>query len=124
LRLIHHHHHHHRRRRRRRRRLQGLGLMACSDSEFNFSEFMNLWIFDRIPQTGDQPDARPLPTQDKRHRKTRTHIHASSGIRTRDPNVRAVRTSDRAAIQTGAPHTHVLLSIFVYQFISRTQVSK
>jgi len=36
----HYHHHHH-----RRRRLQGLGLMACSDSEFNVSEFTNLWTF-------------------------------------------------------------------------------
>jgi hypothetical protein len=27
------HHHHHHRRRRRRRRPQGLGLMACYDSE-------------------------------------------------------------------------------------------
>jgi hypothetical protein len=44
-----HHHHHHHHRRRRRRRLQGLDLMACSDSEFNFSEFMNLWTFGRTP---------------------------------------------------------------------------
>jgi hypothetical protein len=33
------------------------------------------------------------------HRKTRTHIHAPSRIRTRDPNVRAVE--DSAAIGTG-----------------------
>jgi hypothetical protein len=33
----HHHHHHHRRRRRRRRRRQGLGLLACIDSEFLIS---------------------------------------------------------------------------------------
>jgi hypothetical protein len=52
--------HHH----RRRRRLPGLGLMACSDSEFNFSEFMNLWTIGRTPWTGDRPDGRPLPTQD------------------------------------------------------------
>jgi hypothetical protein len=50
--------------RRRRRRLQGLGLMACSDSEFNFSEFMNLRTFSWTPWMGDQPNARPLPTQD------------------------------------------------------------
>jgi hypothetical protein len=29
-----------------------------------FSEFMNLWSFVRTPWAGDQPDARPLPTQD------------------------------------------------------------
>jgi hypothetical protein len=34
-----HHHHHH----------QGLGLMACSDSEFNFPKFMNLWTLGRTP---------------------------------------------------------------------------
>jgi hypothetical protein len=38
--------------------------MVCSDSEFNFSEFVNLWTFGRTPWTGVQPDARPLPTQD------------------------------------------------------------
>jgi len=34
--------------------------MACSDSEFNFSEFMNLWTFGRTPWMGDQPDVRNL----------------------------------------------------------------
>jgi hypothetical protein len=38
--------------------------MACFDSGINFSEFMNLLTFGRTPWTGDQPDARPLPTQD------------------------------------------------------------
>jgi hypothetical protein len=53
---------------------------ACSGSEFGMT-----------PWTGDQPDERPLPTQrTTQHRKTRTHIHASSGIRTHDPSVRAV----------------------------------
>jgi len=37
---------------------------------------MNLfWTSDRIPWTGDQPDARPLPTHSTtQHRKTRTYI--------------------------------------------------
>jgi len=52
-----HHHHHH-------SSLQGLGLMACSNSEFNFAEFMNLWTFGRTSWTGNQPNARPLPTHD------------------------------------------------------------
>jgi hypothetical protein len=43
---------------------QGLGLLACSGSEFIF---WNVWICctaGRTFWTGDQPDARPLPTQD------------------------------------------------------------
>jgi hypothetical protein len=40
------------------------------------------------------------------HRKTRTHIHAPSGIRTREPSVRAVE--DRAAIGTDrSNHYHL-----------------
>jgi len=58
---------------------------------------LNLWIyfwtFGRTPWTGDRPVARPLPTQDSATQKTRTHIHASSGIRTQDPSVRAVENS-------------------------------
>jgi hypothetical protein len=43
---------------------------------------------------GDQPVARPLPTQySTQHRNTRTHIHASSRIRTHDPSVLAVEDS-------------------------------
>jgi hypothetical protein len=43
---------------------------------------------------GDRPDARPLPThRTTQHRKTRTHIHASSGIRTHDPSVLAAEDS-------------------------------
>jgi hypothetical protein len=73
--------------------------MAYSDSEFNFSEFMNLWIFGRTSCTGDRSDARPLSThRTTQYRKTRTHIHASSEIRTRDSSVRGL---DRAAIGTG-----------------------
>jgi len=52
LKRIYHHHD----------RLQELDLMTCSDSEFNFSEFMNLWTVGRTPWTEDQPDTRPLPT--------------------------------------------------------------
>jgi len=50
------------------------------------------WTFGRTPWTGYQSNARPLPTHRTiQHRKTQdTHIHASSGIRTHDPSVRAV----------------------------------
>jgi hypothetical protein len=52
---------------------------------------MNLfWTFDRTPWAGDQPVARPLPTQENT---TRTYIHASSGIQTHDPSVRAAEDS-------------------------------
>jgi hypothetical protein len=56
---------------------------------------MNLFrTFGRTPWTGDQPDARPLPTQDNTTQKNAdTHIHASSGIRNHDPSFRAVEDS-------------------------------
>jgi hypothetical protein len=44
--------------------LQGLGLLACSGSEFIFWNLWIYWTVGRIPWTGDQPDARPLPIQD------------------------------------------------------------
>jgi hypothetical protein len=54
-----------------------------------FSSFL-IYRVGGTPWTGDQPVARPLPT----HRTTqtqnkRTDIHASGGIRTHDPSVRA-----------------------------------
>jgi len=53
-----------------------------------------LWTFGRTPWTGDQPGARPLPTQDnKTQENADTHIPASSGIRTHDPSFRAVKNS-------------------------------
>jgi hypothetical protein len=73
------HHHHH-------QRLQGLNLMACCDTEFNFYEFMNPWTFSRTPWTADQTEARPLPTQDNTpQKKMLAHINASSRIRNQDP---------------------------------------
>jgi hypothetical protein len=43
---------------------------------------------------GDQPDARPLHThRTTQHRKTRTHVHASTGIRNHDLSVRAAEDS-------------------------------
>jgi hypothetical protein len=88
-----------------------LGLMACSDSDLNFSEFMNLWIFGRAPWRGDQPHARPLPTRrTTQHRKTRTHIHASSGIPVFE-RPKTVRASNRAAIGTQRSY-FVWVSIF------------
>jgi hypothetical protein len=49
---------------------------------------MNVRTFGRTPWTGDQPDARPLPTQDNTTKKNaETHIHAPIGIRTHNPSV-------------------------------------
>jgi hypothetical protein len=42
----------------------GLRPLACFDSEFNFwNLWIYFWTFGRTPWTGDQPVARPLPTQ-------------------------------------------------------------
>jgi hypothetical protein len=50
-----------------------------------------IWTFGRTPWTGDQPDARPLSTQDNITQKNAdTHICASGGIQTHDPSVRTV----------------------------------
>jgi hypothetical protein len=73
---------------------QGLGLLACFGSEFIFCNLSIYWTVGRTPWRGDRPDARPLPThRTTQHRKTRTHIHASSGIRNHDPSVRAAEDS-------------------------------
>jgi hypothetical protein len=49
-------------------------------------QFLNLYTFGGTPWTGDQPVLRPLTT----HRiNAQTGVHASSGIRTHDPSIRA-----------------------------------
>jgi hypothetical protein len=60
---------------------------------FNSLKYESIWTVGGTPWTGNQPDARPLPTQDNKYRKMRTRIHAPNGIRTRDPSVRAVEYS-------------------------------
>jgi hypothetical protein len=55
-------------------------------------QFRNVFYTDgKTPWTGDQPVARPLPTQNNtKHRiNVYTDIHTSNGIRTHDPSVRA-----------------------------------
>jgi len=52
---------------------------------------MNLWTLGRTPWMGDQPVANlHMTTQ---HRKTWTHIHASSGFWICDPSVQVVEDS-------------------------------
>jgi hypothetical protein len=47
--------------------------------------------FGRTFWTGDEPDGRPLPTQDSATQKD-ANIHSSSGIRKHDPIVRVAKT--------------------------------
>jgi hypothetical protein len=51
---------------------------------------VNLYTVGRTPWTGDQTVSRTLPTQRTTQTQNKyTNIHASSGIRTHDPSVRA-----------------------------------
>jgi hypothetical protein len=61
-----------------------------------FFSFLILYTVGRIPCTGEQPVARPLPTHRTRQTQNKsTHIHALSRIRTHDPRVRASEDSPR-----------------------------
>jgi hypothetical protein len=83
---IHHHHHHHHHPSRYR------PFTACSGS-VTCELYESTWTFGRTPWTVDQTDSRPLPTRATQHRKTRTHIHAPTVIRTRDPSAWAAEDS-------------------------------
>jgi hypothetical protein len=52
------------------------------------------WTVGRTPWTKSRPVAKPLSTHNRtaQHRRTRTNIHTSSGIRTHDPSIQAVKT--------------------------------
>jgi hypothetical protein len=53
-------------------------------------QFLNLYTVGRTPWEGDQPVTRPLPAHRTAQTQNKlTDIHASSGIRTHDPSVRA-----------------------------------
>jgi hypothetical protein len=60
-----------------------LGPVTFSDSELISGTLNRFREFDRTCWTGDQPIARPVPTQDNKTQKF-AYIHASSGIRTQD----------------------------------------
>jgi hypothetical protein len=62
----------------------------ASVKRFVSLQFLNPKRVGRTPWTGDQPVARPLPTQTE---KKQTYIHTFSGIRTHDPSVRATEDS-------------------------------
>jgi hypothetical protein len=60
--------------------------------------FLIFYTVGRTPWTGDQPVARLLPAHTGHHKhriNAHTDIHASSGIRTHDPSVRASEDSSR-----------------------------
>jgi hypothetical protein len=78
-----------------RRRLSRIRLLGQFRFRIYFSEiYESIWTVGRTPWTGDQPGARPLTMhRTTQHRKTRTHIHASSGFRNHDPSVWAAEDS-------------------------------
>jgi hypothetical protein len=58
---LHHHHHYH----RRLRRLSRMKPLGLSRFRIYFSDiYESIWTGGRTPWTGDQPDSRPLFTQD------------------------------------------------------------
>jgi hypothetical protein len=94
-RIYHHHHHHHHSNYR--------PFTACSDSEFNFWTLWIFWIVGRTPWMGDQPDARPLPTQDNTTQRRHTSI-PRAGFELTIPvfeRPKTVLALDRAATGTG-----------------------
>jgi hypothetical protein len=73
---------------------QGLGLLTCSISELIFLKFINLFgQFVGLPEQGFGPMQGLYLHRTTQHRKTQTYIHASSGIRSHDPRVRAAEDS-------------------------------
>jgi hypothetical protein len=66
----------------------GLGPLACSDTSENYeSIFRHLT---GLLGRGIGPSQGHYPHRTAQHRKMRTHIHTSSGIRTHHPSVRGV----------------------------------
>jgi hypothetical protein len=53
--------------------LQGLGQRPVTVQKFKFWTYESIWTVGRTPWTGDQPDARPLATQDNTRQKKRGH---------------------------------------------------
>jgi hypothetical protein len=84
----------------------GLGLLAFSDSEFDFwILWIYFWTFGRTFWTGDQPVARSLPTQDKTTQKNAdTHPCFDQDS---NPLLKTARALYRASIRTGATKTSV-----------------
>jgi hypothetical protein len=93
--------------------------MACSNSEFNFWKlriYLDLEIMNLFGQLVGLLGRGTGPTQGlclrrtTKHRKTWTHIHASSGIRTHDPSVRVVTAE-------GVFEGNQSVSVFIFIFL-------
>jgi hypothetical protein len=80
--------------------------------KFNFCTYESIWTFGRTPWTGDQPDARPLPTQDNTTQKKCGHTSIPrAGFEPVIPmfeRPKTVRALDSAAIGTGYFENNVL----------------
>jgi hypothetical protein len=72
-----------------------LGPLACFCSELTSETLSHFRQFGRTPWTRDQPNARPLPTQDSTTEKNVDIICSSTGIRMHDPGIRAVQDQTR-----------------------------
>jgi hypothetical protein len=92
----------------------GFDPLTCSDSELT-SETMN-----SSRHFGRTPVAKPLSTQGSTTEKNAS-IHASSGVRTHDPSVRAVQDH----IRFSRTRSKVLLNLYnkIYIELVRTEIS-
>jgi hypothetical protein len=85
--------------------LQGIGQRPIPVQKFNFWTYESVRTFSRTPWTGDQPDAKPLPTQDNTTQKKRGHTSMPrAGFEPEIPmfeRPKTVLALDRAAIWTG-----------------------
>jgi hypothetical protein len=86
--------------------LQGLGhSRPVPVQNFNFWNYESIWTSGRTPWTGDQPNARPLPTQDNTTQKNAdTHPRSERDLNTWSQvfqRSKTVRTLDCAATGTG-----------------------
>jgi hypothetical protein len=92
---------------------QGVDLLASAGSEFIFYEtYESIWRVGRTPWPGDQPEARPLPTQDNTTQKN-ADTHACFNW---DSNPRSQCSSGRSSTclrpldnwdQLKYTHTHI-----------------
>jgi hypothetical protein len=74
---------------------------------------------------GDQPFARPLPTQDNTNTEhTQTNIHALSGVRTHDPSIRAGENSSclRKRCHSDRDHLYTPLETILYGSLIHTDL--
>jgi hypothetical protein len=85
--------------------LQGLGQRPVPVQKFKFWTYESIWTVGRTPWRVDQPDARPLPTQDNTTQKKRGHTSMPrAGFEPANPMFERPKTVldlDHAAIGIG-----------------------